>query len=448
MTEQPRHARPIRDEEWDQFTPPGRIPDASDPNWHLPPAEQAEWLARGLKHPAGRGWEPASAPLPRKPGPQWPQGWQPGDPPVQAQSPRDDDPYENMRKFDMAARVTFLDTLASCGEVRTAAVVAGVSRETVYRARRRWPQFARLWDAARIQSRARAEAVLATNALDGVEVPVFLRGEHVATYRRQDPRYLLAHLARLDKFVEDNPLARADADQFEAMLAAMAGQAMPDAFAMAAFECGDGIARDDAIVPTRAQYVAWLQNEAHQAEVGGHDSMDLWADRTKGPDGAPLSEEELAARDEVEWAAVEYARVAAEQEYDCWRAGNGPLIDRMTGWASDPEECAEDAGAQEEAPEAPDEPDGPEAPDGYDALDAADAPDAPAAKALVKRVSGHGARKSARKGKGAAKASRKGRKPAARASRGKRAVAGAKTPGSVSHVSTPPASSPGAASSS
>ena len=43
----------------DRFAVPNPIPDASDPSWHLPPAErEAEWRARGLLHPAGRGWAP------------------------------------------------------------------------------------------------------------------------------------------------------------------------------------------------------------------------------------------------------------------------------------------------------------------------------------------------------------------------------------------------------
>ena len=221
MTDQPKY---------DRFSFPASIPDASDPCWHqprrariAPPADVAnpsapsdnkdDWRERGLKHPAGRGWDvdrgaaralaasgPGAGPdedpvakfqpiarehrmreLPPAGNLPWPKNWLPGDDPVPVQSVRDEDPYIDVRKFDMAARVTFLDILASCGEVRTAAAVAGVSRETVYRARRRFPEFARLWDAARIHSRSRAEAVLATNALDGVEVPVLLRGEHVAT---------------------------------------------------------------------------------------------------------------------------------------------------------------------------------------------------------------------------------------------------------------------------
>src|SRR5688500_19353108 len=58
------------EQSFDRFTMPGRIPDASDPAWRLPPVERdAVWRARGLLHPAGRGWEPVRgssgpAPLP------------------------------------------------------------------------------------------------------------------------------------------------------------------------------------------------------------------------------------------------------------------------------------------------------------------------------------------------------------------------------------------------
>src|SRR5688572_4898840 len=49
----------------DRFTLPGQIPDASDPSWRLPPAERAaDWRARGLAHPAGRGWGPVPGTIP------------------------------------------------------------------------------------------------------------------------------------------------------------------------------------------------------------------------------------------------------------------------------------------------------------------------------------------------------------------------------------------------
>src|SRR5690606_37988113 len=129
------------------------------------------------------------------------------------------------RVFDTARQVRFLDALATCGEVRAAAARVGVSRETVYRARRRDPQFKRLWDAALVHARAQAEAELATRALHGIEVPVFVRGEHVATWRRHDARLLLAHLRRLDRRVEDDHAATVRAERFDELLAGLAGHA-------------------------------------------------------------------------------------------------------------------------------------------------------------------------------------------------------------------------------
>lgn len=41
--------------------------------------------------------------------------------------------------------------------------------------------------------------MLVTRALDGVEVPVWFRGEKVGTRRLYDTRLLLAHLGRLDR---------------------------------------------------------------------------------------------------------------------------------------------------------------------------------------------------------------------------------------------------------
>src|SRR5690606_37570872 len=164
----------------------------------------------------------------------------------------------------------------------------------------------------------------------------FLRGEHVATYRRHDARYLLAHLARLDKFAEENARACRDAERFEDMLAAMAGQALPDGFAEAARDAGAG--EEDVVVPTRAEFVTWVRGDIHDAEVG-----------CRGEE--PLSEEELAAREAREWAVVDIAGEDAGREYDCWQAENHALIDRMTGWVCEGEpEVSEEV--SEEAPDA------------------------------------------------------------------------------------------------
>ena len=104
-----------------------------------------------------------------------------------------------MTSFPREAQAAFLSALAECGQARRAARAAGVSHQTVYRARRACAAFRRGWDAALIAARAFAEDVLATRALDGVEEEIFYRGELIGTRRRYDSRLLLAHLARLDR---------------------------------------------------------------------------------------------------------------------------------------------------------------------------------------------------------------------------------------------------------
>jgi hypothetical protein len=131
-----------------------------------------------------------------------------------------------MTSFPRERQAAFLSALVECGSARRAARAAGVSHQTVYRARRACAAFRRGWDAALIQARAYAEDVLATRALDGVEEEVFYRGELIATRRRYDSRLLLAHLARLDKLTGAGsadarsaaPGAEAFAEDFEGSL--------------------------------------------------------------------------------------------------------------------------------------------------------------------------------------------------------------------------------------
>lgn len=50
-----------------------------------------------------------------------------------------------------ARRLAFLSVLAECGNVSAATGMCGMSRESVYRLRRRDPEFARQWDAALVE---------------------------------------------------------------------------------------------------------------------------------------------------------------------------------------------------------------------------------------------------------------------------------------------------------
>jgi hypothetical protein len=181
----------------DQFTLPGAIPGA--PPVGVP---STDWRERGLAHPAGRGWEPVSEEpdragedptlignlLPPLPGAE----------PVPT-SAEGAGAWTVLTPQRLAA---FLAQLAETGNARLAARAAGVSPQTMYRARRKSAALARAWDAAMLAARPVAEAVLADKALNGWEEAVFYRGEEIARKPRFDSRLLLAHLARLDKLAE------------------------------------------------------------------------------------------------------------------------------------------------------------------------------------------------------------------------------------------------------
>ena len=114
--------------------------------------------------------------------------------------------------FPRARQALFLERLAECGNVRSAARSAGVSHQTAYRARRACANFALVWDAALMLARVHAEEVLQDRALNGVEEEVWYHGEIVATRRRFSDRLLLAHLARLDRQAIDGPAGEVAAD--------------------------------------------------------------------------------------------------------------------------------------------------------------------------------------------------------------------------------------------
>lgn len=120
----------------------------------------------------------------------------------------------------------FLSLLAESGNVRRCARACGLSTQSVYKLRRRDAVFAQGWGAALVLARDHAEQALADRAIEGVEEPIFYRGEQVGVRRRYDTRLLLAHLARLDRQAEDKA-AQAAAGRFDELLAVVAGEAVP-----------------------------------------------------------------------------------------------------------------------------------------------------------------------------------------------------------------------------
>ena len=127
------------------------------------------------------------------------------------------------QQFSRDQQADFLDALASWGNVRASARVAGVSRSTAYRMRGACPRFRELWDAALVLAQPQVEEVLADRALNGVEETVFYHGEAVATRKTFDSRLLLAHLGRLDRLSAD-PKVRAASWGFEGELEDLLGE--------------------------------------------------------------------------------------------------------------------------------------------------------------------------------------------------------------------------------
>jgi hypothetical protein len=301
----------MTDQSHDRFTLPRDIPDAAfwAPGDTLADAarkrdaaraEEARERGYSAAHPAGRGWVPHSRDLgipsehesTRAPGTVFHNG-------VEHSFPHGipEDVVAatgHSAVFTTERRVRFLDHLAFKGNVRAAAALVGVSHETAYRKRRQDAKFAALWDAAMVQARAYAEQVVATRALDGVEVPIVHRGEIVAYKTVHDPRWMNLHFTRLDKKVDEDAAAMQCAGRFEELLAEYAGHEAPEGFAEAAREARDWRERDAApeLPPTREEYVNWRRGEA----MGGKSAK-------------------------AEAARMHAAGETAGAEWDAWHAG-------------------------------------------------------------------------------------------------------------------------------
>jgi hypothetical protein len=95
--------------------------------------------------------------------------------------------------FSRPKQRLFLETLGITGSVKAAAAAAGVSRVTVYRLRNA-PDGA-LFRAGWEEALARAYTLLAdlalSRAIEGVEEPVFWKGEEVGTRTRYNDRLLM-----------------------------------------------------------------------------------------------------------------------------------------------------------------------------------------------------------------------------------------------------------------
>ncbi len=222
-----------------------------------------------------------------------------------------------------ALKIKFLDHLATKGTVRAACAAAGMSAEGAYRLRRRDALFARGWAAALVLAREAGSDELACRALDGVEEEIWYRGEMVGTRRKYDTRLLLAHLARLDRQVEQSP-GEDDAARFQELLAALAEGDRP---------CTSG---DDPLPPSREDFIAKARElawgEAYRAPIdrpcGADDcDSDEWGEEDEeiGRDGY-YRDDTLEQRDDAAWAAGEEAATEAAARWDEWFARGSAAV--------------------------------------------------------------------------------------------------------------------------
>lgn len=201
-------------------------------------------------------------------------------------------------------RVRFLTLLEQSGDVRACARACGLSTQSVYKLRRRDALFARSWKAAVLLARDHSEQVMACRALEGVEEPVYYRGEQVGSRRRYDTRLLLAHMARLDKLADDEA-AGEDAGRFDELLALVAGERAPEV-----------LRSDDPNLPVTCEAHA----ETAAAEAEEQEDMALPYERSNA--GA-------AERQRKVEAAGTLARAAATAEWRAWFDQACGAVDRI-----------------------------------------------------------------------------------------------------------------------
>ena len=108
-----------------------------------------------------------------------------------------------------ARQRAFLEALASCGSVATAARRVGMSRESAYALRRRSDArgFAQAWDAARLLAAEHLVDLAWDRAVQGEVRPLVYHGEVVGEVRHYDNRLLLGLIAQNRKVLVEQGLA-------------------------------------------------------------------------------------------------------------------------------------------------------------------------------------------------------------------------------------------------
>ncbi len=222
----------------------------------------------------------------------------------------------------------FLEHLSRSGNVRAAAVAAGVSQQTVYVRRRRDPAFAAGWEAALLHARAAAEQVLAERAIMGTTETIWYRGEAVGQRQRFDARLLLAHLARLDaRAAKASPAIHRLAEEFDDMLLALGeGEAPAQAAALPDPE------REAYVEECEGQALRRFHEENPEPDQDADDELwDLWG--------------------EVRDAMTAQARARAEAEWDGETDARCARLEAL--FPGEMEEAAAVSGDAEKTPSAP-----------------------------------------------------------------------------------------------
>jgi hypothetical protein len=259
-------------------------------------------------------------------------------------------------------KTRFLDCLAEKGNVRHACSRVGLSQQAAYVLRRRDAEFARGWAAALAQAREGCAQVLAERAIDGVEEPIWYRGEQVGTRRKYDTRLLLAHLARLDKLVEAQAESPDDG-RFDELLACIAGEPVPPI-----------LASDDDLLPLDRESAAQRAGDeadfavryAAPAEVLGRSPEDEdFEDRNDEADWYDADDDEEESEiDEAAFDAFEGACIEA------FRLGRGQAQAQWDGWFEDACDFVDGAAGRLDEPPAPGLPGGAPLAGGEEALSA------------------------------------------------------------------------------
>ena len=116
------------------------------------------------------------------------------------ETPRPETPRHD--GFTPERQAAFLDALAASGSISAAAQAVGLSRTAIYNLRNREDEagaaFRAAWDARLRQAVAVLSETAFDRAINGVEEPVFHKGEQVGTRIRHNDRLLMFLLKSLD----------------------------------------------------------------------------------------------------------------------------------------------------------------------------------------------------------------------------------------------------------